>query len=158
MRHQALKVVVVLIKNVTDQFSVADQIELSDLSHIAELGFKAIVNNRPDAEEEGQLSDAVLAEATSKLGLAYLHIPIAGMSLPDAAELIAYSRQMSELPSPVLAFCRSGNRAVRLWAAVNADKFAITDMIRDTAAVGYDIGDIEEQLQTLAVVLADSGR
>ena len=66
------------IRHVTDTFAVAPQISLSDLSELAALGFKRIVNNRPDGEQPGQPSSAEFATAAQALGLDYLHIPFQG--------------------------------------------------------------------------------
>jgi uncharacterized protein (TIGR01244 family) len=38
------------ITKLTDEFSTAPQISVEDIAEIAQLGFKTIINNRPDAE------------------------------------------------------------------------------------------------------------
>jgi uncharacterized protein (TIGR01244 family) len=42
------------IKWIDDRFSVSPQVVPADLAAIKAAGFVAIINNRPDGEEEGQ--------------------------------------------------------------------------------------------------------
>ena len=98
----------------TDAFATAPQIQPADLPEIAALGFKTVINARPDGEEVGtQPSSAALEAAAKAAGLHYAHLPvIPGQITP------AHGQQFAELlknhPGPVLAFCRSGARAVSL--------------------------------------------
>ncbi len=40
---------------ITPSFAVAPQLGAEDFVAIAQAGFKAVINNRPEGEEEGQL-------------------------------------------------------------------------------------------------------
>lgn len=98
----------------TDAFATAPQIQPTDLADIAALGFKTVINARPDGEEAGaQPTSAAIEAAAKAAGLHYAHLPVVpGQITP------AHGQQFAQLlknhPEPVLAFCRSGARAVSL--------------------------------------------
>lgn len=98
------------IRKLTPYISVCDQPTGDDMASIAALGFRSVIGNRPDGEEPEQPGWAELAAAAAKAGLAARHLPIGGQtSAADQAE--AFARALAELPGPVLAWCRSGNRS-----------------------------------------------
>jgi sulfide:quinone oxidoreductase len=94
--------------------SVADQLRPDDLPLLAEAGYRAIVNNRPDHEEAGQPTDAELRGPANRLGLRYIHIPIVGSHITDG-DAIALNEFVARAGGPVLAFCRTGTRSTKLW-------------------------------------------
>ena len=97
-----------------DTVAVAPQPSLEDLAEIAAAGFRGIINNRPDGEDAGQPSSAEIAAEARRLGLFYCHIPVRpGEATPDDARQFAGA--MRDASGPVLAYCRSGNRARQLW-------------------------------------------
>lgn len=104
------------ISKVSDNYAVAPQILPDEVSTIAEQGFVAIICNRPDDEEPGQPSVKVIAAACSEAGLAFHHVPVSGMPVPEDA--IAEHRQVIEQSGgPVLGYCRSGQRSLVIWQA-----------------------------------------
>jgi sulfide:quinone oxidoreductase len=100
-------------------YHVRGQIAVADLSTFASAGYKLVINNRPDGEEAGQPSSATLESESRKLGLRYVHIPVAksGPTEADARQLAAV---LKANPGPVLAFCRSGKRAANLKAMADS--------------------------------------
>lgn len=106
------------IKRVDESISVAGQVYPEQLDEIAALGFRSLICNRPDDEEPGQPSWAEIAQAAEKAGLAHRHIPIGGAVTPeDQAQ--AFAEALDELPEPVLAFCRTGNRSLQVTLAAH---------------------------------------
>lgn len=98
------------IRTLSPDLSICDQPRPEDMARIASLGFRAVIGNRPDGEEAGQPTWDELAAAAAQAGLAARHLPIGGqVSAADQAE--AFARALGEMPGPVLAWCRSGNRA-----------------------------------------------
>jgi uncharacterized protein (TIGR01244 family) len=110
------------IQKVTENFSVSDQITTEDLTQIAALGFKAVINNRPDFESgpDQPTSEAIKVKAT-ELGLAYMHIPVIPNNImPD--QVNAFTHAFGHLPKPILGFCRTGNRASKMLALSQAQQ------------------------------------
>lgn len=92
-------------------FAVAGQITRADLEHIAALGFKTVINNRPDGEGgPSQPSSGELEDEARRLGLAYRYVPVSPRGL-DPAAIANFARAIEDAPRPVLAFCRSGARS-----------------------------------------------
>jgi uncharacterized protein (TIGR01244 family) len=107
----------VTITLVTEDFSVAPQLSPSDIAEIASRGFRSIINNRPDGEGgPGQPSNDALCAAAEALGLVYAFLPVSPTSFPPEA-VDSMRDLLMELPRPILAFCRSGNRAAKLYKA-----------------------------------------
>jgi sulfide:quinone oxidoreductase len=131
-----LKENTVQIHQLTEQLSVAAQIDVADIAALAAQGFRSVINNRPDGEVDGQPTGAVLEVAARQAGLDYRHIPVVSGQLQDV-QVQAFAAALEELPGPMLAFCRTGTRSTTLWA-LQADGPA--DAVLETArAAGYDL-------------------
>ena len=86
--------------------------------HIAALaaaGTKMIINNRPDAEDPGQLSAEEARRLAAAHGIAYHHIPFVAATL-TAADIDAFATALKSAAGPVVAHCRSGTRSTMIWA------------------------------------------
>jgi uncharacterized protein (TIGR01244 family) len=104
-----------IITKHSDTFSTSPQITAEDVEEIAALGFKTIINNRPDGEggAEQATSNAIEA-AAKKAGIAYVYIPVIPGNITESnvAECTAF---LAGAASPILGFCRTGNRASSLY-------------------------------------------
>jgi uncharacterized protein (TIGR01244 family) len=108
------------IRPVSDTLSVAPQLTPEAMAELARLGFKSVVNNRPDFEHgPGQPTSAEIEAAATAAGLAYRHLPVDG-GYQSPEEAAAFARLLKDLPPPVLAFCRSGARSTRLFMLASA--------------------------------------
>ena len=129
-------------RKVTDDFSVAPQIELDDVARAAAEGFTLIVNNRPDGEQPGQPTSAEMEAAARKAGIAYVHIPVRGGPSPEQVDI--ESAILAEAKGPVLAYCRSGTRSIVTWSIGQA--LAGTrprdELIALGAEAGYDLSGV----------------
>jgi uncharacterized protein (TIGR01244 family) len=99
----------------TPTFAISPQITPTDIEALKALGYRTLINNRPDDEEPGQPLAAEIEAAAHAAGLAYAHIPVAGTLTPKA--VAALREVLAHQPSPMLAFCRSGKRSATLWQA-----------------------------------------
>jgi len=105
------------ITKITDGFSVSPQILFEDIKKLADMGYKTIINNRPDGEDAAQPLSKALAKAAKQAGLAYHHIPFkpGRFTSDDQARFKDVSTQGT---GPVLAFCRTGMRARAIHKSV----------------------------------------
>lgn len=95
--------------------SVAPQMQPEAMAEAARLGFRSIINNRPDFEHgPDQPSSAQMAAAAQAAGLDYRFLPV-DAGCQSQAEIAAFAALLAELPHPVLAFCRSGARSTKLY-------------------------------------------
>ncbi len=129
------------IRVVTTNFAVAPQLDPSDMADAADLGFRLVINNRPDGEAPGQPTAAEMKQAAEAAGLAYVHIPVRGG--PDAAEVQAVREVVEATPGPVLAFCRSGARSIITWSIGQAQSGTPSqDLIDLGREAGYDLSGV----------------
>lgn len=136
-------------KPITDEFAVYGQIAADDFASIAELGYKTVINNRPDHEESQQPTAADMASLANEQGLNYIHQPIVGgaMTLNDVME---FKQILDNAEGPVFAHCRSGTRCTHIWALANAGKIPTQEMVQRASAQGYDISGLTETINSLA--------
>lgn len=104
------------IRKASDSFSVASQIAPDDMDRIAALGFRSILCNRPHGEAEDMPSFASVQAAAIRAGLKAAYLPVAPTG-PVPADVVAFGTLFADLPKPVLAYCRTGNRSLATWAA-----------------------------------------
>lgn len=137
-------------RQVTPEFSVAGQIDATDVTRIAALGYKTIINNRPDHEEPGQPSAAEIKAAAEAAGLRFRNLPYAGQAPPgvvgETADLL------EQAAGPVLAYCRTGTRSIKAWAlaAALSGTMRPDEIIALAAKAGYDLEGARGALVTLA--------
>ena len=106
------------IHKIDNDVSVAGQIQPDEMGALAEHGFRSVICNRPDDEEQGQPSWHSLAAAAQEAGLEARHIPVGGLfTIEDQAQ--AFATALKTMPKPILAFCRTGNRSSMLYKAVS---------------------------------------
>lgn len=108
------------ITRLSEGLAVSPQVTREELPALAAAGFRAVVCNRPDKEEAGQPDFAEIAAAARALGLEARHIPVDD-SHPVAMQKDLFAQALDELPQPVLAYCRTGNRCTKLYEAVSGD-------------------------------------
>lgn len=87
------------------------------MAEAAAAGIRSIINNRPDFEGgPDQPTSAVMEAAALAAGLEYRFLPVNG-GYQSPEEIDAFAQLLASLPTPILAFCRSGARSSRLFAA-----------------------------------------
>lgn len=105
------------LRQLTPDICVAPQLTPEAMAEAARVGFKSVVNNRPDFEHgPNQPTNAAIEAAAFAAGLEYRHLPVDG-GHQSAQEIERMADLLAELPRPLLAFCRSGTRSTRLIAA-----------------------------------------
>ncbi|KAA1194114.1 TIGR01244 family phosphatase [Pseudohalioglobus sediminis] len=98
----------------SESLAVCGQITPGAVADIAAAGYKVLINNRPDGEENGQPTSAEIAAAAEEAGLEYHYMPVTAMNFPGD-----HLQQMADLfddeERPAFAFCRTGTRCTNLW-------------------------------------------
>ncbi len=133
------------IKYINEQVSVSPQISVADVKRIKAAGYVAIVNNRPDAEEEDQPWGEDIEAEAARLGIPYYFIPVGGM--PFSPQAIAKTKDvLAKYEGPVFFFCRSGTRCAKLWANTQIGELLSDEIIALAARAGYDVGGLLEEI------------
>jgi uncharacterized protein (TIGR01244 family) len=129
-------------RKVTDNLSVAPQIELADVARAKAEGFRLVINNRPDGESPDQPSSADVEAAARAAGIAYVHIPVRGGPTQEQVDI---ERQiLAEAEGPVLAYCRSGTRSIVTWSIgeAQAGTRSRQELIDLGLKAGYDLSGV----------------
>lgn len=99
-------------------FVVAAQLSPAQMADAAALGFKTVINNRPDGEGgPDQPQSKAMAAAAKAQGLHYVYLPVMSGAI-TSEQAIAMRDALKTAPQPVLAFCRSGARSAQLYSLV----------------------------------------
>lgn len=133
------------IRPVAPGFAVAPQILPADMDDLAAQGFRTVICNRPDGEEEGQPDAATMRAAAEAAGIAYHHIPVSGGQFPPAA-VDAFRAVRTQADGPVLAYCRTGTRSITLEALANPGGLGVSDLLEQARDAGYDLSAIATRL------------
>ena len=104
------------IRQITEDYSVAPQIQASDVAAIKAAGFRTIISNRPDAEDGAVPHDEIEAAARAA-GLEFLYIPV-NSGHKKSENVDDQAAALDGMPAPVLAYCRSGTRCTNLYGLV----------------------------------------
>ena len=109
------------LRQIADDVFVAPQLDAAAMAELARLGFRSVVNNRPDFEHgPDQPTSAQVEAAAIAAGLEYRFLPVNG-GYQSPEEAAAFRQLVAELPHPLLAFCRSGARSTRLYQLSQAE-------------------------------------
>ncbi|TKT80958.1 TIGR01244 family sulfur transferase [Aquamicrobium sp. LC103] len=105
------------IRQINDDYSVAPQIEASDVALVKQAGFKSLICNRPDDEQPGQPPVDAIRQAAEEAGLEFRYIPVISGQITQE-NVDDQAAALDELPRPVLAYCRSGTRCANLYGLI----------------------------------------
>ena len=110
------------------------------LPALAAAGVARIISNRPDGEDPGQPTAAMMEAAAREAGMVFSWIPVSGLPGPDQVAAVA---QLLADGLPTVMFCRSGMRSASAWAMAQRLSGADADALRAAAAeAGYDLGRV----------------
>jgi uncharacterized protein (TIGR01244 family) len=105
------------IREIDDGVAVAGQLAVEDVARLAGMGFRTLIDNRPD-NEAGAVPHEQMQAAAEAAGMKFHYIPVVPGQPVDAAAA-AMAAALAESDRPVLAYCRSGNRSTNLyWQAI----------------------------------------
>ena len=127
--------------------AVAGAMSPDDFAEAARLGFKTIINNRPDGEEAGQLTAREEVSLARQAGVDYLHVPAAKHEVLDDHVLEPFADALATARLPILLHCRSGLRSTIMWTAVAVeDGMALDEALAAAKAAGYDLEVVREEI------------
>ena len=142
------------INTLSDDYSVSPQIEVSDVPSIMQAGFKSVICNRPDQENPEPRQIEAIKAAVEAAGMEFAENVFDPSSFgPDKIERQA--ELLAQLPSPVFAYCASGNRCSIVWAFAQAGRIATDTILDATTQAGYQLAHLRPQLEMLALNSAE---
>lgn len=137
------------IRQITDSYAVAPQLEPTDFAALAEAGFTTVICNRPDAEVPAPLQAAAMQAAAEASGLAFIFNPITHGALNETmVEEQADAIEAAE--GKTIAYCASGTRSTIIWALGQAGEMATEDILATAARAGYALDFLRPTIEDMA--------
>ena len=105
------------VQQLSDEVSVAPQLSPQDMAAIAAAGYKSVIINRPDYEggsDQPTSEQVIHAARDAGLRVAYQPVVSGAMTQDD---VVKFSELLQTMPTPILAYCRSGTRSTVLYRA-----------------------------------------
>ncbi len=137
------------IRQITDRYFVAPQIDVDAMVPLAEAGFTTIICNRPDAEIPPNLQASEMEAAAADAGLDFHRLELTHQTFtPDR---VAQQREIVDAaPGKVLAYCASGTRSCIAWALGQAGTRPTDEILAAARAGGYELDNIRPTLDAIA--------
>lgn len=127
-----------ILMPLANQVTVSEQLQLSDIATLKEVGVEVLVCNRPDGESGDQVPFETIANAAELAGISAVMMPFSAGSLPPD-----YPQQFKALLATgkrIHAYCRTGNRSRQLWqAATGASEHSDAQQVQAVAKRHFDV-------------------
>ena len=104
----------ILSKTLNAQVSVAGQMTTDKFQQLIKAGFKSVIVNRPDQEQDNTVSVAQLRQIAEQSQVSVIYQPILSGKISQT-DVIEFAKYYNELPKPILMVCRSGSRSSILF-------------------------------------------
>lgn len=140
------------MKKLHESLYVAGQISADDIVALAEAGVKTIINNRPDNEEPGQLSQQKANEVATQHGINYIYLPMANGQPMSPSLIDDFKSILDNTKEPVLAHCRSGMRSTFIWALgqVASGAMSVDEVIEAAQNANIPLANYRSVLESTA--------
>ena len=137
------------IKRISPFLSVSPQIYTAHIERIASLGFRTIINNRPDKEKANQPLAVDLAAEADRHGLIFINqwVLSGKVTIENSTD---FADELERAEGPVLAYCRSGTRCTMLWAYSEARHRELDEILSFALSIGYDLKKYRELMEQIA--------
>ena len=133
------------IHSLAPGISVSPQVLPADMDAIRQAGFRSLICNRPDGEGNDQPLFTEIEQAAVAAGIEAHYLPAESGKVSDEQGR-QFAALLASLPTPILAFCRTGMRSTTLWALAQAGSMAPADIIDAGARAGYDLNAVVRRI------------
>jgi len=128
---------------------ITSQLETKNIAALRKRrGVHTIIDIRPDGEAKDQTPSSEIEAEAKANKMRFHYIPVPHESIPESA-VTALDHALSEDPASIVLYCRTGRRAARLFALVQASSpdgpkaEAILKMVSDA---GFSADDLKEDI------------
>jgi len=126
------------IRIVDEELAVAPQLLANEVPGVAQAGYRSIICNRPDGEGADQPGFAEIEQAAKQHGLQIRYLPAESGKVTDEQGR-EFGEMLTQLPKPVLAYCRTGTRSITMWALSQSKRRTPSEILEKARAAGYDL-------------------
>lgn len=130
------------VTQLTSTISIADAVYPQDMASIQVAGFQSVLCLRQAGEADDHPNATAQAEMAKTLGLAWQEIPVKSGDYNDLV-LGQFQQALAELPQPLFIFCRTGRRAISLWAhhLAASGECQLDKLVAEAQQLGFDLSD-----------------
>jgi uncharacterized protein (TIGR01244 family) len=135
-------------RKLTSDVWVSEQISADDFRALQSKHVRSIIDLRPDGEAPDQPDSSRVREWAAQRGIAFAYVPVPHGEIPPQS-VDALSAALASAQKPALLYCRSGKRAARTWALVEASRAEGMDaaaIAAAVAAVGQNVDDLHDPI------------
>jgi uncharacterized protein (TIGR01244 family) len=102
-----------------DGVFVSPQLTIADMVRLRRTGIQTVIDLRPDGEAADETPSETMKSIVQGNGMDFDYIPVPHEEIPDKA-VAELSNILARQPKPALLYCRTGRRAARTFALVEA--------------------------------------
>jgi sulfide:quinone oxidoreductase len=132
---------------INSEITVSDQIFTNDISLLASEGFKTVICHRPDGEGSDQPNFYEIESEAKQAGIKAIYLPVTSGKITDE-DLEKFSKLYEDASKPILAYCRSGMRAITLWSLGVAKTYSLPELLSIGKSAGFDLSGLAMRLVT----------
>ena len=138
-----------VLKLVAPNLFVTSQLKTEHVLALRLRGIRNIVDMRPDGEAKDQTPSSAIKQAAEENGVSFHYVPIPHGPVPKEA-VEALQTALADRTALTVLYCRTGNRATRALALVEASRtngpsaVAINTMVRDA---GFSADDLKFEIE-----------
>ena len=129
------------LNKIIEDYVVSEQIKPDDINTIKKAGFKTIFCNRPNNEENNQITVQSIEKAAEESGIKFIHQPVVGGQITQA-DVDQFSDYYDASEKPIFAYCRTGTRSSMLWALSESGKRSVEEILKLTSKAGYNLNNL----------------
>ena len=129
------------LNKIIEDYVVSEQITPDDIDTIKKAGFKTIFCNRPDNEENNQITVQSIEQAAEESGIKFIHQPVIGGQITQA-DVDQFSDNYDASEKPIFSYCRTGTRSSMLWALSESGKRSVEEILKLTSKAGYNLNNL----------------
>lgn len=136
------------LQPISDRVFVTAQLQTEQIPELIRQGIVTLIDLRPDGEAKDQPSSSEMKNAAELRGLKFFYIPVPHGDIPDKA-VTALRDTLSDHNQRALLYCRTGRRAVRTFALVEAsrpDGPTAEAILKMVSKAGFSADDIANEI------------
>lgn len=131
---------------ITPTFSVSGELGDLEFQILSKKGVDTVVNLRPDNESAGQKNSANYQKLVQYNHMRYGFIPVKPCEYSQQ-DIAKFSELLAQSNSGLHSFCRTGTRAIHLWALANKGALSFQHMQSLAKKAGFDLDMIAARFE-----------
>ncbi|MDI1313457.1 TIGR01244 family sulfur transferase [Prosthecobacter sp.] len=136
------------LTRITDQVFLTSQLKPGDMRFLRQQQIQTVIDMRPDGEVTDQPSSEEIQRAAKASGMEFHYIPVPHDKIPDEA-VGSLQSVLRDIDKPAVLYCRTGRRAVRLYALAKAsqtDGPHADEILGLARSAGFDAEDLAGEI------------